>query len=272
MSYNYAKAFGWDSVAAAAVFAALYSPLAMYFIYKIIQERRRVLFRMTLFCIIRITAFILRAVSVGAPSVGQNKNIFIATEVLFSVGFFGLLYATYSLVMDRLDLCEEESMPIPIIGNLLRLTRNRHLFRMALIVPMALGIAGINIATENPNSTTGSSLRKASAIIFLILTVLQGLQTLVLIKAEHEGKDSLKYTSTSFGVKHASLIFGIISLLLLVREVFTVATIDQTLKANNEHFWYPLVALPEILCVICYTIPTLIPPKEKAADLAKYNV
>ncbi|KAJ3903007.1 hypothetical protein F5879DRAFT_1016799 [Lentinula edodes] len=286
MAYNYAKAFGWNSVAAAAVFAALYSALALYFVAKIIQERRKVLFTITLFCTsefvtrflrlvvmlssVRVAAFIMRAISAGVASAGDNEGVFIATEVLFSVGFFGLLYATYSLVMDRLDLCDNDdtaSIPTPIIGNLLRLTRNRRLFRTALIVPVALGIAGINLASSNPTSSTGTSLREASAIIFLILTVFQVLQTLVLIKAEHEGKDSLKSTFTSFGTKHASLLFGIISLLLLVREIFTVVTINNIAEANNEHLWYPLIALPEILCVLVYTVPGVIPPKGYSIDL-----
>ncbi|KAJ3926277.1 MAG: hypothetical protein NXY57DRAFT_1029601 [Lentinula lateritia] len=269
MAYNYAKSLGWNSVAAAAVFAALYTPLALYFVAKIIQEKRKVLFTMTLFCTIRVAAFIMRAISAGVTSAGDNEGVFIATEVFFSVGFFGLLYATYSLVMDRLDLCDNDkaSVATPIIGNLLRLTRNRRFFRMALIVPMALGIAGINLASSDPSSSIGTSLREASAIIFLVLTVFQVLQTLVLIKAEHEGKDHLEYTSTSFGTKHASLLFGIISLLLLIREIFTVVTINNIAKANNEHLWYPLIALPEILCVLLYTIPGVIPPKGYSIDL-----
>lgn len=52
---------------------------------------------------------------------------------------------------------------------------------------MALGIAGINEASSDPSSSTGTSLRKASAILFLVLTVIQVLETLVLIKAEHGG-------------------------------------------------------------------------------------
>lgn len=120
MAYNYAKSLGWNSVAAAAVFAALYTPLALYFVAKIIQEKRKVLFTMTLFCTskfvtrslrfvvlwssVRVAAFIMRAISAGVTSAGDNEGVFIATEVFFSVGFFGLLYATYSLVMDRCAL------------------------------------------------------------------------------------------------------------------------------------------------------------------------
>lgn len=131
---------------------------------------------------------------------------------------------------------------------------------------MALGIAGINEASSNPSSSTGTSLRKASAIVFLVLTIIQVLQTIVLIKAERENRDPLRNNSSSFGATHASFLFAIIALLLLVREIFTVITINNIVKANNEHFWYPLIAVPEILCVTIFAIPGLIPPKGAQKD------
>ncbi|KAE9408494.1 hypothetical protein BT96DRAFT_873610 [Gymnopus androsaceus JB14] len=261
-SFNFATAFGWHSVAAAAVFAVLYSPLAASFLYYMIRERRRVLSSLTLFCIIRVAAFVMRAISTGIPSAGENESLFIATEVFFSIGFFGLLYSAYSLVMDRLDFCDNPILPVPILGNILHLLRKRRLFRLTLLIPMALGIAGINETSSNPDSSTGTTLRKASTIVFLVLTTIPVLQTVVLIKAEREGGDTLKNTSSSFGATHASILYGIISLLLLIREIFTVATISNISEANNEHFWYPLVALPEFLCVIIFAIPGVIPSKE----------
>ncbi|KAF9066002.1 hypothetical protein BDP27DRAFT_1228238 [Rhodocollybia butyracea] len=273
---NYAQLFGWNSVPAAAVFAAVYSLLAAFFLFKIIRERRYVLFIMTSFCLIRLTAFIMRAISAGVSSVGENEGIFIGAEVLFSVGFFGLLYGTYILVVDRLELCDNTNIPIPIIGTILNLVRNRRVFRICLVICVALGITGIDITSANLTSTVGTDLRKASAIIFLVLTIIQVLQTLVLIAAEHRDKDSLKYTSTSFGAKHAPLLFGVIALMLLIREIFSVATLNQFSKANNEHFWYPLVAVPELICVLVYAIPGVIPPKvppkvTETTDLPMYT-
>ena len=72
---------------------------------------------------------------------------------------------------------------------LLRITRNRHLFRIVLMTAVVLGIVS---ATQTNNdgstSTTSSSLHKVSIIIFLVLTVLQALQTLVLVRVEMSGK------------------------------------------------------------------------------------
>jgi hypothetical protein len=53
------------------------------------------------------------------------------------------------------------------------------------------------------------------------------------------------------------------ALLLLVREVFYTATITNTAKQNEEHFWYPLVAVPEILVVILSATPGLVPRREE---------
>jgi hypothetical protein len=49
---------------------------------------------------VRIAAFTLRAILISNNSVGQNKNVFIADEVLSAVGFFSLLYSAYTLVLD----------------------------------------------------------------------------------------------------------------------------------------------------------------------------
>ncbi|KAJ4463768.1 hypothetical protein C8J55DRAFT_293359 [Lentinula edodes] len=86
-------------------------------------------------------------------------------------------------------------------------------------------------------------------------------------------KYSLKYTSISFVTKHVSLIFGIISFLLLIREIFTAATMNNIAKSNNEYFWYPLVALPQILRVFLYTVLGLIPSSRngKSVTLPQHN-
>lgn len=51
VTLDFPALFGWESIPAAAIFAVLYSPLFVVFLYKIIKEQRRVLFTMTLFCL-----------------------------------------------------------------------------------------------------------------------------------------------------------------------------------------------------------------------------
>jgi len=50
---------------------------------------------------VRVTAFVLRAVLAGSESAGENLGLVIGELVVYSVGFFGLLYSAYTLVLDR---------------------------------------------------------------------------------------------------------------------------------------------------------------------------
>ncbi|KAJ3848616.1 hypothetical protein EV368DRAFT_86417 [Lentinula lateritia] len=261
---NFAKIFGFNSVAAAAVFAALYTLLFCFYLFKVIRERRGILIALLVFCLFRIIGFIMRAIASNNTKIGENPGYVIATETFFSIGFFGLLFCAFLLVVARLELCATKPSTSPFIRTLLGFTRSPRVFRLCLLAPMALGIAGLDESIDNPEESLGLELRKASAALFLVLTFFQVVQTGVLIKSEYEDKNSLKYVSPSFGGRHASWIFGGISILLLIREIFTTATINTFTRANNEHYWYPLVSVPEILCVILYMIPGVVPPKIRA--------
>lgn len=46
----------------------------------------------------------MRAALAGSNSVGTSLNIVVAQSVLYEVGFFGLLYSAYTLVLDRFVL------------------------------------------------------------------------------------------------------------------------------------------------------------------------
>ena len=50
---------------------------------------------------VRVTAFVMRAVLAGSDSAGEDLNLVIGELVVYSVGFFGLLYSAYTLVLDR---------------------------------------------------------------------------------------------------------------------------------------------------------------------------
>ncbi len=55
----------------------------------------------------------------------------------------------------------------------------------------------------------------------------------------------MKRTDERFGSRHAMSILLLASVLLLVREIFSIATVNNPTKQNAEHFWYPFIALPE---------------------------
>jgi hypothetical protein len=51
--------------------------------------------------LVRIAAFTIRAVLAGSKTAGDNLGVVVADEILSSVGYFGLLYSSYTLVLDR---------------------------------------------------------------------------------------------------------------------------------------------------------------------------
>lgn len=93
---NYAKVFGIDSVAAAIVFATAYVPLFGWFVRQSFARPTYVFFVLSFFCIVRLTAFIIRSILAGSDTAGQNLGLLIADEVLFGVGFFGLIFCLHS--------------------------------------------------------------------------------------------------------------------------------------------------------------------------------
>jgi len=256
---NYAKVYGIESVAGAVIFAILYVPFFVWFVRKSIGRPTYVFIILALFCAIRIAAFTIRAILAGLDSAGENLSLLIADQVLTSVGFFGLLFSAYTLVLDRELLTGVQPPRNGPIAILTHITGNRWLFKSALTAAVALGIVGATQASSS-NPLNGSTLRKVSTIIFLVLTVLLGLRTLYLARIESTLSDE---TSWGGRTKHASLVLCVIALLLLVREIFATATMSNPRKQTNEHLWYPLYSLPEILAVAMYSIPNLMPPRSE---------
>ncbi|KAF8888344.1 hypothetical protein BD779DRAFT_1524935 [Infundibulicybe gibba] len=274
---NYAKLLGFESVAAAVIFAVFYMPFLGWFVRRSIARPTYVFGTLVLFCAIRVTAFIIRAVLAGSDSAGHNLGLLIGDEILFGVGFAGLLYSAYTLVLDRM-LLSDSSKPTGMIASL---TANRRIFRLAMTAAVALGIAGAsNAQSSDPHTANvGKTLRIVGTIIFLVLTVLQAYQTLRVVRAECEDTSCRHHSpplnkvvfvagayrqgGESWGVRHGSYILCAISLLLLIREAFATATSSNAAKQNNEHLWYPLSALPEILAVALYATPGLVPPRSE---------
>ena len=115
---NFAKAIGIESLPAAIVFAILYVPFLVFFAHKAIGRRIYVYIILTIFCaskydlnchlqefdidfsLVRIAAFIIRAVLAGSTSAGGTLGLVVGETVLSGVGYFGLLYSAYTVVMD----------------------------------------------------------------------------------------------------------------------------------------------------------------------------
>ncbi|KAF8189100.1 hypothetical protein K438DRAFT_1722263 [Mycena galopus ATCC 62051] len=258
---DYATDFGYHSTVAAVVFAIVYLPLFLWFVRQSIKNTTYVYISLTVFCLMRVVAFILRAMLINSKSLGENLNVFIADEIMFGVGFFALLYSAFTLVLDR----EIASGAPPVEYVPLRIMRDRRFFRIVLIIGVVLGVMGTTDATSDDPSkaASGTNLHRASTILFLVLTLIQAVQT-ALAFTQDRGLPS-RY----LGDRHGKEILALISLLLIVREVFLVATINNAARQDEEMLWYPFVALPEVLAVMCYSISGLVPARE---DLKKSEI
>jgi hypothetical protein len=135
-------------------------------------------------------------------SVGKSLAALIADEVQFGVGYFGLLYSSYTLVLDlwvitivHITTCSHR-LHSEILQNrpqssnpLVRLTKNRLFFRIGLFVAVVLGILSAKeISSNGTISHTGNIEHIVSTILFLVLTLLQAFQTVVLARAEHSSQ------------------------------------------------------------------------------------
>ncbi|KAF8892341.1 hypothetical protein CPB84DRAFT_1683104 [Gymnopilus junonius] len=263
---NYAKLFGFESVAAAVVFTILYIPFFGWFVRQSIARPNYVYFVLTLFCTIRVVSFAIRAALAASTSTGENLSLFLADQVLSGVGYFGLLYSAYTLVLDLEQISDRTRSN----NSILALTRNRRVFRLILLIAVVLGIVS---ATQNdPQSSLATTLHKVSIIIFLILTALQLFQTVLLARMDLADGIPHRQGSNTFGRAYGIYILLFIAILLMVREVFTTATLGSPAKFYNEHFWYPLVAVPEILAVLCYSTPDLVPRRDELPTSSNYQL
>ncbi|KIJ69143.1 hypothetical protein HYDPIDRAFT_79393 [Hydnomerulius pinastri MD-312] len=258
--YNYAAAFGIHSLAAAVIFAILYFPLFGLYVSKAIARPTYVFIILSFFCAIRITAFILRALLAHVPADGQNLDMLIAYEIIYNTGFFGLLYSAYTLVADRVACAKN-----PPNGPISRILRMRFLFRLALMAAVAIGITGAidySLGTTTKTINTGNTLRKVAIYIFLVCAALVLLQTLFLARAEM-ADGGYGNSSGQIGSTHGVFVLMAISLLLLAREAFFTATADKPNQQNNEAIWYPLSALLELIAVMLFATPGLVPARSE---------
>ncbi|KAH9949257.1 hypothetical protein B0H21DRAFT_839751 [Amylocystis lapponica] len=264
MSINYAQYQEIQSLPAAIVFAAVYVPL---FALNAIQSARiksRVYLILSFFCLLRIVAFSLRAALAGSASAAHNQSLLIAEEVFYNVGFFGILSSAYTLCLDRQILAEIDRTVEQLPGL----------------------IEETNGSTQN-DIEVGQKLRHASTIIFLVVVVFLVIQTMLLAYSSafpppngdgepgspfypdgvpvYIGTTNMKSFirgETRLRTMHGSLILATMSALLLVREAFLAATYNNLSKQDQETLWYPLVAGTELLAVILFITPGLVPPHD----------
>ena len=117
-NFNYATAIGIQSLPGAIVFTILYGLLLAIFFVKCFTHPTYVHYVLTFFCLskicffhflelkidlfsVRVAAFAIRAALAGSESAGETLGLVVADQILSSVGYFSLLYSSYTLVLDR---------------------------------------------------------------------------------------------------------------------------------------------------------------------------
>ncbi|KIM55057.1 hypothetical protein SCLCIDRAFT_1221469 [Scleroderma citrinum Foug A] len=258
--YNYATGAGIQSFPAAVILSIIYALLFVAFSFKSFTRPTYVFFMMTFFCLIRLVAFILRALLADVPSDGQNLDFFIAYQIIYNVGFFGILYSAYTLVLDRVSFAKN-----PPRGPISALLRRRFLFRLALTAAVSIGITGSIQAisgTQQSTIDTGNTLRRVALYIFLVCSALVLLQALILARVE-SSEEGYRHFASGFGGRYGLYVLIVISVLLVTREAFFTATFSNSDVQNNEHFWYPFSALTELLAVLLFMIPDLVPSRSE---------
>ncbi|EIN13118.1 hypothetical protein PUNSTDRAFT_139777 [Punctularia strigosozonata HHB-11173 SS5] len=280
--FNYAKYLSIDSVAAAVIFAILYVPLACVFTVKLFRGFTMTRLLLTLFCFLRVGAFSLRGVLSGSSKAGENETLFIVYSVLYSAGFYWVLYSAYSLVLDRGDI----NGNIPNLGVISRVSRNRHLIHIVLVVAVGLGVKAAIDATSSNEKTRNESQgdRRISVIIYLVVAVLLAIQNVLLVMVEFQSPTdhripiassmSLESEQRTFGARHASRLLAVITVLILIREVFFIATSSSFSTQNKEVLWYPLSASTEYIALAVFSIQGLLPTRAQlkfAEEAKKYG-
>ncbi|KAH0830712.1 hypothetical protein J3R83DRAFT_2190 [Lanmaoa asiatica] len=256
---DYASALGVKSLPAAIVFAILYFPFFVYFFSKTIARPVYIYIILTFFCSVRVTAFILRALLSHVPSDADNLHVVLAYEIIYNIGFFGLLYSAYTLVTDRVALANN-----PPNDPVSRLLRFRPLFRIAMMAAVSVGITGAvqsSLGTATTTLQTGNTLRKVAIYIFLVCSILVLLQTILLARAEFS--EGHRRATNKIGSTYGIYILLVICILLIVREVFLGATANDPSRQDNEAFWYPLAALTEFIAIVLFATPGLVPDTSK---------
>jgi len=282
-----------SSFAAAIVFIVLYAILTLWLLFKLIKHPSRVFMALLLFTFLRIIAFIMRAAFVRSNNPGSRLRLFRADQIFFEVGYFALLYAAYHLLLklEKLHQSRTYGSRNPVVGN--NVTGNtltgttaantgtrrgdgsmnralRWIFRFLTLVAVILGIAGYSkLREDGTTSSKYNALRKASTILFLVLTAWLFFSILNYIRRKRSyGQSSADINHRTTGARHDLPIITLISLLLLIRQSFATATMMSSRfnKRFNDRLWYPLVALPEILAVLLFLVPGLVPRRRDTRE------
>jgi len=262
---NYDPILGITNKWAPIVFAVLYFFIFIYYISQAIRRHASIYSGLAFFSLLRIVAFSLRAAMANNSKAASNEGIAIAYAVLYTVGFFSILLSAYRLLHDRERLARMNR----IGGRITSALHRGHLVHLLLFLAVVLGTVGLVYALGTWGHTAlGNSLNSASTYIFLAVAVIIAILTFLLIRLERKLRGTNGASAPAVGANHHHLILALIAALLLLRTLYYGVTVHKRLtgqttgltnKQSNEHFWYPLAALAELLAAMLFLVPGLVP-------------
>lgn len=87
-------------------------------------------------------------------------------------------------------------------------------------------------------------------------------------EVEHEVDVKLDYKEHTSLSPHGLRILLVVGLLLVVREAFFVVTMNKVTQ-YKEHLFYPFAACTELVAVLLFLVPGLIPLKHEIAEATR---
>ncbi|KAJ7932977.1 hypothetical protein B0H13DRAFT_2262968 [Mycena leptocephala] len=203
----------------------------------------------------------------------------IAYMVLYNVGFFSILLSANRLLHDRqrlakIDRAREKGRSF--LPKMMGGFRKGRIVELLLLASVVIGAVGGAYALDaNVSRTTvGNKLNEAGTYILLVVTVLIALLTFAVVRIERSRHTRNKHSSRNSHAPpphppphhrpppppHP----------LLHRHVHQRASGQPTPASSasssirqsaqgNEHLWYPLAALAELLVVLLFLAPGLVP-------------
>ncbi|KAJ6509133.1 hypothetical protein DFH09DRAFT_1374808 [Mycena vulgaris] len=254
MATNYASILGIQNKWAPILFAVIYFLVMLWYLVQAVRRHAWVYGGLAFFSALRVISFSLRAAMANNHrNDAFNRKIAIAYEIIYNVGFFSVLLSAYRLLHDRRRLAKINQARDRGSSFLHRMMGGFHkarIIELLLLVAVILGAIGIAdaLGANAGRINLGNRLNDASTYIFLARSV-RGTGTAA---------------PSPIGASHHHLILLGITALLLLRMLFYASTVHQratgqqtptsqaasTIKRNaqgNEHLWYPLAALAELL-------------------------
>jgi len=260
---NHAREFGIESFPASLTFTLIYVALLFIYIFRAMRNSTYVLWITALFCQIRIVSFAMRTALIKNERAAQNFDLVLAEQVIYGIGFFGVLYSTYTMVLDR-EIIKGTSGR----GALSKVSGSRFFIRLCLFAAVGLGISGAiqaGVGTKQSTIDLGKKLRIVAAVIFFLITLLLVVHTALSISVESKLDEKDHSSLAPYGL-HLLLV---IANILLVREVFLLATTNKD-EQFKEHLWYPFAAGTELAAIVFFLVPGIVPQKAELVE-AKRN-